>query len=91
MNSRQVGVRDLKNGLSAYLRRVADGETIVVTDRGRAIARLVPVTWQAGLVELAQRGAATLPDHTRRRSQRPVPYSSGQPQLSDVVTADRRR
>ncbi len=91
MKLRQVGVRDLKNGLSAHLRRVADGETIVVTDRGRAVARLVPVTWQTGLVELAQRGAATLPDHPRGRSQRPAPHRSGQPQLSDMVIADRHQ
>ena len=38
-----VGVRDLKNKLSEMLRRVRGGESIVVTDRGRAVARLVPV------------------------------------------------
>jgi antitoxin (DNA-binding transcriptional repressor) of toxin-antitoxin stability system len=35
-----VGVRDLKNRLSEFLRRVADGERIVVTDRGRPVAVL---------------------------------------------------
>jgi prevent-host-death family protein len=37
-----VGVRDLKNRLSEFLRRVADGERITVTDRGRPIAVLGP-------------------------------------------------
>lgn len=37
-----VGVRELKNRLSAFLRRVAKGERIVVTDRGRAVAVLSP-------------------------------------------------
>ncbi|MFZ4519381.1 MAG: type II toxin-antitoxin system Phd/YefM family antitoxin [Microthrixaceae bacterium] len=37
-----VGVRDLKAHLSEYLGRVRDGETLVVTDRGRPVARLVP-------------------------------------------------
>lgn len=37
-----VGVRDLKARLSDYLSRAARGEEIVVTDRGRPIARLVP-------------------------------------------------
>ena len=37
-----VGVRELKANLSAYLRRVQAGQRVVVTDRGRAIAALVP-------------------------------------------------
>jgi len=37
-----VGVRELKNGLSRYLKRVQKGEEIVVTERGRSVARIVP-------------------------------------------------
>ena len=37
-----VGVRELKAKLSEYLGRVADGESVVVTDRGTPVARLVP-------------------------------------------------
>jgi len=37
-----VGVRELKAKLSDYLGRAAGGETVVVTDRGRPVARLVP-------------------------------------------------
>ena len=39
----EVGVRDLKTYLSAYLERVKAGETVVVTHRGRPIARLEPL------------------------------------------------
>jgi len=35
-----AGVREVKNHLSAYLNRVRDGEEIVITDRGRPVARL---------------------------------------------------
>ncbi|HEX9755137.1 MAG TPA: type II toxin-antitoxin system prevent-host-death family antitoxin [Gemmatimonadales bacterium] len=35
-----VGVRELKNRLSEYLRRVRGGEEILVTDRGEVIAEL---------------------------------------------------
>ncbi len=38
-----VGVRELKQHLSEYLRRVAEGETIHVTDRGNPVAVLSPV------------------------------------------------
>jgi prevent-host-death family protein len=39
---RTVGLKVLKNKLSEYVRAVAAGETIVVTDRGRTVAEIVP-------------------------------------------------
>lgn len=38
-----VGVRELKSGLSRYLRRVRAGARLTVTERGKAIATLSPV------------------------------------------------
>ncbi len=42
MAERRVGVRELKERLSEYLRRVETGETIVITDHGRPVGRIVP-------------------------------------------------
>jgi prevent-host-death family protein len=39
---RAAGIREIKNKLSAYLRLVAEGETVLVTDRGRVVAQLAP-------------------------------------------------
>ena len=39
---RAVGLKVLKNKLSEYVRLVASGETILVTDRDRVVAELVP-------------------------------------------------
>jgi prevent-host-death family protein len=39
---RLVGLRNLKNHLSEYVRLAATGETVLVTDRGRVVAELVP-------------------------------------------------
>ncbi len=39
----EAGIRDLRNNLSRYLDRVREGEEVVVTDRGTAIARVVPI------------------------------------------------
>ncbi len=62
-----VGVRDLKNKLSEYLRRVRLGESVLVTDRGEVVAELLPPgqgqgdpTTPAGLRALARRGLLTL-------------------------------
>lgn len=39
---RTVGLKTLKNRLSEYVRAAAGGETILVTDRDRVVAELVP-------------------------------------------------
>jgi prevent-host-death family protein len=39
---RQIGVRELRQNASRYLRRVAAGESFTVTDRGTPVAQLVP-------------------------------------------------
>jgi prevent-host-death family protein len=62
-----VGVRDLKNKLSEYLRRVRLGEGVLVTDRGEVVAELLPPgqgqgdpSVPAGLQSLVKRGLLTL-------------------------------
>ena len=55
-----IGVRELRQHASRYLARVASGETLEVTDRGRPVAMLVPVRgdeWQ----NLLARGRVTPP------------------------------
>jgi antitoxin (DNA-binding transcriptional repressor) of toxin-antitoxin stability system len=39
---RVVGLKVLKNKLSEYVRLAASGETVLVTDRDRVVAELVP-------------------------------------------------
>jgi len=39
---RKVGLKILKNKLSEYVRLAAAGETIVITDRDRVVAEIVP-------------------------------------------------
>ena len=43
-----VGVRELRQNLSVYLRRVAAGETLRVTERGAPVALLAPLPERAG-------------------------------------------
>lgn len=39
---RSVGIKTLKNKLSEYVRLAAGGETVLVTDRDRVVAELIP-------------------------------------------------
>ena len=43
----RIGVRELRQHASRYLDRVAHGESLEITDRGRPVARLVPITADA--------------------------------------------
>lgn len=42
-DERQVGIRELKEHTSAVVRRVKDGASIRITERGRPVAMLVPL------------------------------------------------
>jgi prevent-host-death family protein len=57
-----VPVAELKASLSSYLRRVKAGEDVIVTERGRPIARLTPAGttgWPAHLEAMAAQGLIT--------------------------------
>ncbi len=43
-----VGSRELKNRLGRYLKLVGKGETLIVTDRGKPVARIVPTDSNGG-------------------------------------------
>ncbi len=47
MSRRRVAVRELRQNLSVHLKKVAAGETLEVTDRGRPVAILAPLPEQA--------------------------------------------
>ena len=54
----RIGIRELRQQASAVLRRVAGGETVEVTDRGRAVAHIVPLRG-GSLDQLVLEGRAT--------------------------------
>lgn len=62
----QVGIAELKARLSEYLARVQAGEELIVADRGRPVARIVPAGWQqrdgedGQLLDLQRRGVLRL-------------------------------
>ena len=87
-----VGVRDLKNALSHWLRLVRGGESVIVLDRGRPVAVLSAVSAKAGskttadhLASLAARGLVTLGTARRRPRVGRLPRAN----LSDAVLDDR--
>jgi prevent-host-death family protein len=55
----RIGVRVLRQDASAILRRVAAGERVEITDRGRPVALLVPISRGDALTKLAAEGRLT--------------------------------
>jgi prevent-host-death family protein len=84
----EVGVRDLRDNLSRHLDRVRRGEEIVVTDRGRAIARVLPMSSERALDRLIADGLVT--PASPPKSPRPTRRVKGTGTVSDLV-ADQRR
>ncbi len=86
----EVGIRELRDHLSAWLDAVSLGREITVTDRGRPVARIVPVVGGTKLERLIAEGRARPP-------LRPAEPSDSWPRLpvkgsvSDLVIEQRRR
>jgi antitoxin (DNA-binding transcriptional repressor) of toxin-antitoxin stability system len=65
---RQVRIAELKDRLSEHLRAVENGTEVVVMDRNRAIARIVPLPSPGRHVRLMQPGRAFAEIRDRRRT-----------------------
>jgi prevent-host-death family protein len=86
-----VGVRELKNRLSAFLRRAAEGERITITDRGRAVAVLGPATpdrEDEAIAAMVREGLASWGGGKPRGSSRPIKVKGRS--VADTILEDRR-
>ncbi len=96
----EASVRELKGQLSRYLQRVAAGEDVTVTLRGRPIARLVrvapePAEREPRAAEVQRRLAAIpgviMPTGSKPRgAKRPIPIRKGEKTLAQIVLEERR-
>lgn len=68
----KVGVRALRSDLSRWIDHARQGREVVITERGRPVARLIPYGGQSGLEQLIAAGLAT-PPQARRRAELDAP------------------
>lgn len=87
-----VGVRELKNHLSEYLKRASEGERVLVTDRGRPFA-VISAPGDTGLDphirSLLQQGLMRWGGGKPRGSSHPVKLRKG-PTMAETVIEGRR-
>ncbi len=86
----QVSIRELKSGLSRYLKAALAGEEVVVTSRRKPIARFVAMPRApAGLLPIAGvTWSSEPPDFDDAGARLPTLNGPG-PTLSDLVLAGR--
>jgi antitoxin (DNA-binding transcriptional repressor) of toxin-antitoxin stability system len=89
-----VGIKEVKNNLSRLLARVKAGEEILITKRGRPIARIVrenhgEKSIRTALDPLVQSGLITLPSRSILKDNISAVETSGK-LVSEMVIEDRR-
>ncbi len=83
-----VGIRDLRAGLSRYVARVKEGEEIVVTEHGKPVAKLVPMNGESKRERLIREGV--LRPARRPKGDLPEPLRVPGLSLSEIVIEQRR-
>ena len=85
---KRIGIRELRQEASKHLREVERGETIEVTDRGRPVARIVPLAADNTFEALVASGRITrakgdLMEFLERNP--PLPRMPGRPTASEEL------
>ena len=87
---KRIGIRELKSRLSECVREVKAGRSIVVTDHGQPVARIIPEALSLGERVEALRRAGTVAWSGRRlRPAKPAGKVSGTKTVADLVVEDR--
>ena len=85
----EVGIRELKNGLSKFIDRVRAGDEVIVTDRGRPVARLTAIDASDDqLADLMAEGVVRPPTSGGRHL--PARRVTSNAPVSDLVGDQRR-
>ncbi len=90
MSERRVGIRELKSTLSECVREVKAGSTIVVTEHGKGVARLVPDlhSLEERMQTLKDAGMVLWSGRRLRRI-RPETHARGKRTVSGIVVENR--
>lgn len=86
-------MRELHDQLSRYVRHAAEGGEVVVTMRGKPVARLTPLLSVDPLASLRARGLIREPTRpkTKLEDLKRIRLEGSGPSLSDIVIEQRRR
>ena len=86
-----VGIKELKNRLSHYLREIKKGEKVVITEREKVIATIIPVeriSEDSQLLSLVKEGFAVWKGGKPMGGRHPIKIKGKT--VSEIVIEDRR-
>ena len=85
-----VSIRELKSRLSHYLRRAIAGESVVITDRGVPVGRIVPIgrNLDQRLAAMRDTGQVEWSGH-KLRPRKPVARLLGKKTVAQLLVEDR--
>lgn len=84
----EVGIRELRNGLSRFLKHVQRGERIVVTEHGRPVAQIIPAGVPEPIAKLMADGRVTWSGKPFSAPRRPIKPRPDVP-FSQYISEDR--
>ncbi|MBI5349088.1 MAG: type II toxin-antitoxin system prevent-host-death family antitoxin [Chloroflexi bacterium] len=90
MQEVNVGVRELKNQLSKYLRQVKAGQTILITEHGQMVGRIIPMSHslEDRMGHLRQSGVIAWNGKNLKRV-KPVARTRGKKTVAQLLLEDR--
>ena len=89
-----AGVKEIKNNLSRYLAQVKAGEEVMITERGKPVARIIQegrenMSIRAALTPLIKKGLVTLPVTSLKKNRLKCRKVGGK-LISEMIIEDRR-
>lgn len=90
MSESSVGLRELKSSLSKYMRQVKAGGTVLITEHGQPIGRIVPTTQSMDdkIQAMINAGLAEW-NGQKFKPMKPVARMRGKQTISDIVIENR--
>ena len=87
---RQVGIRALKQNASEVIAEVTNGETIVITDRGRPVAQISPLPNSPLATHIAS-GMIVRAKNSKKKLPQPISRQKNAPSLSELLIEMRNK
>ena len=90
MSELSVGVRELKMHLSEYLREIKKGKTIVITEHGKPVGRLIPTTLsREDRIEAMRHAGVITWNGKKLKPVKPIARLSHAGSVADLLVEDR--
>ena len=89
MQERRIGIQELEANLSGCLEEVRSGMTLVVTDKGGRVARVIPETEAMKQTWTALQAGGIAWSGKRLKKRKPSVRLRGSASISDIVRENR--